>query len=1421
MMKIRNDCRRQHMGTVCLCIFLMTGGIEWAEASEGGRLRPDRNTAVITPSKQNPDSFKSGVDAGVSHTQALAGSLNVFENNPPELCAGHGMLSSISLTDWKSGLGSWVVGTHDIANPDTFDTPDWEVVRSLPDSRPGKAAFVSNIDSGNCWTDDESGALTLDSPPIEIPAGTMVPRISVDHWVATEFGYDGGNIKISVNGGEFNLIPASAIDFSPYNSTLISTLDGNTNPLAGESAFTGTDSGGLTGSWGQSHITLFGIANAGDTIQLRFDFGVDGCDGLIGWYVDDIEVYSCSAELPPSNCGNSVIDAGEQCDDGNTFIDDGCSNTCQVDDGWQCTDPTPPAEIADAGFEAGTPNPFWAEASTNFDTPICDEENCGTGTGSGPADGAFWAWFGGIEEFEESSVSQSLVFPATVSTLQFELEVSACDSASDYVELLIDGSQKLIIDGSSPLCGLSGYTTQSVDISAFADGSVHAIEFHSESFAVNLDFSNFFIDSISIPGNASFCSLISTSLTLQKEVINDSGGSASASDWTLTASGPSGFSGSGPSVSNGADFAAGSYDLSESGGPAGYSASDWVCMGGTQDDADTITLALGDITTCTIRNDDIAPTLTVVKTIINNSGGAITDENAFGLKVDGGEVQHNASNAFNVGSHTVSEDGLTGYQPGSWSGDCDPDGSITLTLAQVATCTISNDDISPTLTVIKTIINDNGGTITDANAFGLKVDGGSVLHNASNSFVAGNHTVSEEGLPGYQAGSWGGDCNPDGSITLALGQAATCTISNDDMSSMLTVVKTIINDNGGTVTNEDAFGLKVDGGSVLHNVLTTIDAGNHTVSEDGLPGYQPGTWGGDCNPDGTITLAPGQDATCTITNDDSGGTGLTLVKKVINDNGGSALGSAWNLNAIGPTPFGGKGPNVSSGSDFAAGSYDLSESGGPNGYIASDWECVGGTQNDGDTITLALGETATCTISNDDISPTLTVVKTIVNNNGGTVTEPDAFGLKVDGIGVLNNAINAVDAGIRSVSEDGLPGYQPGAWGGDCDPDGSITLTLGEAATCTISNDDVSPTLTVIKTIVNNNGGTVTDPDTFGLKVDGGSVLHNIRNAFDAGNHTVSEGGLPGYQPGSWGGDCNPDGSITLAPGQDATCTISNDDISPTLTVVKTITNDNGGTITDENAFGLKVDGGDVQHNARNTFNVGSHTVSEDGLPGYQPGNWGGDCNPDGIITLSLGEAATCTISNDDISPTLTVVKTIVNDNGGTVTAEDAFGLKVDGSNVQHNTSNAFDAGNHTVSEDGLPGYQPASWGGDCNPDGSITLALGETATCTISNDDISPTLTVLKTIINDNGGTITNPKAFGLRVDGGSVLHNARNAFDAGNHTVSEDGLDGYQPGKWGGDCNPDGSIMLTLDQDAICTITNDDIDINEVIFSNGFEFN
>jgi hypothetical protein len=33
-------------------------------------------------------------------------------------------------------------------------------------------------------------------------------------------------------------------------------------------------------------------------VRLRFELGTDGCNGNTGWYVDDVRVYTCSAEVP-------------------------------------------------------------------------------------------------------------------------------------------------------------------------------------------------------------------------------------------------------------------------------------------------------------------------------------------------------------------------------------------------------------------------------------------------------------------------------------------------------------------------------------------------------------------------------------------------------------------------------------------------------------------------------------------------------------------------------------------------------------------------------------------------------------------------------------------------------------------------------------------------------------------------------------------------------------------------------------------------------------------------------------------------------------------------------------------------------------------------------------------------------------------
>jgi len=135
----------------------------------------------------------------------------------------------------------------------------------------------------------------LTSPTIGIPADAIHPTMAFTHYIASEPALT-GNVQIRSNGGAWQLIPAASFEYNAYNTTLQSTLAGNTNPLAGQVAWSGAG-----GQWGTSLIDLGGLVNGGDSIQIRFRFGKDGCNGVQGWYIDDFQVYTCPPEPPTAS----------------------------------------------------------------------------------------------------------------------------------------------------------------------------------------------------------------------------------------------------------------------------------------------------------------------------------------------------------------------------------------------------------------------------------------------------------------------------------------------------------------------------------------------------------------------------------------------------------------------------------------------------------------------------------------------------------------------------------------------------------------------------------------------------------------------------------------------------------------------------------------------------------------------------------------------------------------------------------------------------------------------------------------------------------------------------------------------------------------------------------------------------------------
>jgi extracellular elastinolytic metalloproteinase len=391
---------------------------------------------------------------------------------------------------------------------------------------------------------------------------------------------------------------------------------------------------------------------------------------------------------------------------------------------------------------------------------------------------------------------------------------------------------------------------------------------------------------------------------------------------------------------------------------------------------------------------------------------------------------------------------------------------------------------------------------------------------------------------------------------------------------------------------------------------------------------------------------------------------------------------------------------------------------------------------------------------------TLRVVKQVANDSGGTKVAGDfnvhvkTGGTEVSGsprAGSTSGTSYQLAAGTYTVSEDAVTGYA-GTFSGDCNASGQVTLAPGETKTCTITNDDsppsAQPTLRVVKEVVNDDGGTRSAADfSVHVKASGVDVSGSPQPgsgsgttySLDAGIYAVSEDAAPGYAA-SFGGGCNASGQVALAPGETKTCTITNDDIAPSLTVIKQVVNDHGGSAV-TGAWTMHIRSGGVDApgspfpgapapGATRALRAGSYVVGESGgPPGYQM-TISGDCNAAGQVTLALAENKTCTVTNDDIAPTLTVIKQVVNDNGGTALPGAwtmhvrSGGVDVPGSPfpgaAAPGVTRTLRAGSYVVAESGGPAGYLASFSGDCNASGQISVALAETKTCTVTNNDVA-----------------------------------------------------------------------------------------------------
>lgn len=307
---------------------------------------------------------------------------------------------------------------------------------------------------------------------------------------------------------------------------------------------------------------------------------------------------------------------------------------------------------------------------------------------------------------------------------------------------------------------------------------------------------------ITLPANVAINANQTTSVTIcnardngkiviKKQVVNNNGGSAKASDFTLHikqgATSVTGSPAAGSTTGTEYTLPTGTYTVSED-SYFGYEQTSLICAdqrtGATV--AHPVVLANGQYIVCTVVNDDKAPSVTIIKEVINPYGSALP-ASAFQLYLNGNVVTSGQTyNTFDAGNYTVSEDQQSGYQFSGVSGDCAEGNNAINLLLQVgvnATCTLTNTAIQPKLIVKKIVINDNSGTKEDSD-FTMVINGNSptinnfpgTMYGQSVGLNEGAYSVSELGAEGYTA-TFSAGC----AGTIKIGEAKTCVITNNDI----------------------------------------------------------------------------------------------------------------------------------------------------------------------------------------------------------------------------------------------------------------------------------------------------------------------------------------------------------------------------------------------------------------------------------------------------------------------------------------------------------------------------------------------------------------------------------------------------------------------------------------------------------------
>ncbi|MBN1755930.1 gliding motility-associated C-terminal domain-containing protein [bacterium] len=275
-----------------------------------------------------------------------------------------------------SGTGSWEWG-----NPDQyFDV--WDLAFE------GPSDAYSNP---NCWGTDldymygtDNANWVLNSPEISL-VSAVNPVLTFYHYMDCESYFDGGNVKISTDGGgSWTLI-------NPVGGYPEDAASGSNAAIPGQACYSAS-----TGGWVRAEFNL--NAYIGRNIRIRFQFGTDfSVNDYPGWYIDNFRITGLGSAFESFRWWPSTGLSSTTAPDPNACPTTTTTYYVEVDLGYGCIDTAMVTIVVN-------PSP----TVVVYDAYLCEGESITLTAYASPSTGVTYYWSPGGYNTPEITVSPSV-----------------------------------------------------------------------------------------------------------------------------------------------------------------------------------------------------------------------------------------------------------------------------------------------------------------------------------------------------------------------------------------------------------------------------------------------------------------------------------------------------------------------------------------------------------------------------------------------------------------------------------------------------------------------------------------------------------------------------------------------------------------------------------------------------------------------------------------------------------------------------------------------------------------------------------------------------------------------------------------------------------------------------------------------------